>query len=169
MGELKLVTGVLLEALRLYPALPQLSRNVDEDFTISTASNAPGADESIRERMFIPAKSKIVISVAAVHYNPMYWPEPEDFRPARFCEAYNKDAFLGFSTGRKSCLGRRFAETEGTAVLAAILARYEISVDGSKFPAIPGESPQALRQRLLKPSHTLSLAPTHLPLIFRRR
>ncbi|KAG8704825.1 hypothetical protein FRC09_003308, partial [Ceratobasidium sp. 395] len=69
MNELKLVTGVLLEALRLYPALPQLSRNVDEDFTISTASNAPGTDENVRESIFIPAKSKIVISVAAVHYN----------------------------------------------------------------------------------------------------
>ncbi|KAG8738985.1 hypothetical protein FRC10_006289 [Ceratobasidium sp. 414] len=152
MNDLKIVTGVLLEALRMYPALLQLSRNVDEDFTISVASNAPGADEGVREKMFIPANSKIVISVAATHYNrayselppachdyshspATYWPEPEEFRPTRFCQAYNKDAFLGFSTGRKS-----FAETEGTVVLASILARYEISVDGSKFPEIPGES-----------------------------
>ncbi|KAG9090297.1 hypothetical protein FRC06_001132 [Ceratobasidium sp. 370] len=69
MNDLKIVTGVLLEALRMYPALLQLSRNADEDFTISVASNARGADESIREKMFIPANSKIVISIAATHYN----------------------------------------------------------------------------------------------------
>ncbi|KAG9120876.1 hypothetical protein FRC07_003408 [Ceratobasidium sp. 392] len=72
MNELKLITGVLLEALRLYPALPQLSRNADEDFIVTTASNAPGADEGIREKMLIPAGSKIVISVAATHYNRTY-------------------------------------------------------------------------------------------------
>ncbi|KAG8714607.1 hypothetical protein FRC08_011682, partial [Ceratobasidium sp. 394] len=113
MNDLKIVTGVLLEALRMYPALLQLSRNADEDFTISVASNAPGADESIREKMFIPANSKIVISIAATHYNPIYWPEPEEFRPTRFCRTYNKDAFLGFSTGRKSCLGKRQALPKG--------------------------------------------------------
>jgi hypothetical protein len=36
----------------------------------------------------------------------------------------------------------RFAETEATAALAAILARYEVSVDTALFPDIPGESIQ---------------------------
>ncbi|QRV82620.1 cytochrome P450 family protein [Ceratobasidium sp. AG-Ba] len=169
MNDLKLVTGVMLEALRMYPALLQLSRNADEDFAINVASNAPGAGEETREAMVIPANSKVVIAIAAVHYNPTYWPEPEEFKPERFCTSYNKDAFLGFSTGRKSCIGRRFAETEGTAVLAAILARYQVAIDDTQFPTIPGESIQARRARLLKPSHVLSVAPERLPLVFKRR
>ena len=34
----------------------------------------------------------------------------------------------------------RFAETEIITALAAILVRYEVTVDESKFPNTPGES-----------------------------
>lgn len=53
----------------------------------------------------------------------------------------------------------RFAETEGTAALAAILARYEVSVDAAKFPDIPGESIQVgvLTKRLVEPQLILRI------------
>ena len=44
----------------------------------------------------------------------------------------------------------RFAEIEGTAVLTAILAQYETSIDHSKFPSIPGESPQVSIQSIFE-------------------
>ncbi|KAG9080149.1 hypothetical protein FRC06_007013 [Ceratobasidium sp. 370] len=153
----------------MYPAAPRLTKIAAEDSVLSVARNGKGADENARETIFVPAKSRVVIATLAVHYNPQHWEEPEEFRPSRFVDAYNKDAFLAFGVGRRACLGRKFAETEGTAVLAIILAQYEISIDHSKFPSIPGESPQARRERLLRPYYMMTLAPEHLPLVFKRR
>ncbi|KAG8695832.1 hypothetical protein FRC09_008902 [Ceratobasidium sp. 395] len=168
-GELKLATGVFMEALRMYPVSPQLSRNVTEDIIVSVARNGPGTDENDRVDIAVPAGSNIIMSVLATHYNPRYWPEPEEFRPARFSGAYNKDAFLPFGTGRRACLGRKFAETEATAAIATILLRYEVSVDSSKFSTIPGETDHARRERLLRPYHFLTMVPENMPLVFTRR
>ncbi|KAG8729097.1 hypothetical protein FRC12_021260 [Ceratobasidium sp. 428] len=170
MNELKLVTGTFYETLRMYPlATPRLAKLAEEDYVLSVARNSPGSDQNDRETIFIPAGSRVVISVTAVHYNPRHWPEPEQFRPARFTDAYNKDAFLSFGTGRRACIGRKFAETEATAVLATILSQYEVSIDHSKFPRIPGESLEARRERLLRPYYLLTLAPENVPLVFKRR
>ncbi|KAG8733269.1 hypothetical protein FRC10_000330 [Ceratobasidium sp. 414] len=169
MNELKLVTGTFLEALRMYPGTPRLTKIAAEDSVLSVARNGPGSDENTRQIIFVPAKSRVAIAIPAVHYDPRHWPEPEEFRPSRFVEAYNKDAFLAFGVGRRACVGRKFAETEGTAVLATILSQYEISIDHSKFPSIPGEGPQARRERLLRPCHMMTLAPENLPLVFKKR
>ncbi|KAG9089767.1 hypothetical protein FS749_001071 [Ceratobasidium sp. UAMH 11750] len=141
LSELKLVTGAFMESLRMYP-VPQLSKNVERDIVLSVAQNNAGTDENDRVEMAVPAGANVIMSILATHYNPRYWPEPEEFRPARFSGTYNKDAFLAFGTGRRMCIGRRFAETEATAVIAMILARYEISIDSSKFATVPGETVQ---------------------------
>ncbi|KAF8600959.1 cytochrome P450 [Ceratobasidium sp. AG-I] len=167
--DLKLVSGTLYEALRMYPPVLQVMRITEKDTMISVARNTPRTDEHDREDLFIPANSCVAISVIGTHYNPKYWPEPEEFRPSRFSESYNKDAFLSWSTGRRACIGQKFAETEGIAALAAMLARYEISIDQVKFPAIPGESMNARRERLLRPALLITLAPEKLPLVFIRR
>ncbi|KAG9123471.1 hypothetical protein FRC07_014901 [Ceratobasidium sp. 392] len=169
LNELKLVTGTFMESLRMYPVVPQLSKNVDEDIVISVARNGPGTDENDRVNIAIPAGSNIIMSTLATHYNPRYWPEPEEFRPSRFNEGYNKDAFLSFGTGRRACVGRRFAETEATAALATILLRYHVSIDSSKFPTNPGETIQARRERLLRPYHFMTMVPENMPLVFTRR
>lgn len=45
-----------------------------------------------------------------------YWPEPEEFKPDRFIDTeeykYDRDAFVPFSSGARSCVGRKFAEVE---------------------------------------------------------
>ncbi|KAG8741871.1 hypothetical protein FRC10_002332 [Ceratobasidium sp. 414] len=169
LNELKLVTGAFMESLRMYPVVPQLSKNVEQDIVLSVARNGTGTDENDRADMAIPAGANIIMSILATHYNPRYWPEPEEFRPARFSGIYNKDAFLPFGNGRRMCIGKRFAETEATAVIAGILARYEISVDSSRFSTIPGETNQARRERLLRPYHFLTMVPEKMPLVFTRR
>jgi len=167
--KLKLVLGVFLESLRMYPVSAQNVRIAEQDSVLSVARNTPGASENEREDLFVPAKSYVFVSLPGIHYNPTYWPEPQEFRPSRFSGAYNKDAFIPFSVGRRTCIGQKFSETEGTAALAAILARYEVSVDAARFPDIPGESIQARRERLLKPTHFITWTPQNLPLVFTRR
>ncbi|QRV81225.1 cytochrome P450 family protein [Ceratobasidium sp. AG-Ba] len=169
LNDLKLATGTLLESLRMYPVALRIAKLVAEDSVLTVARNGPGTGESMREKIFLPAGSRAVIAVTAVHYNPRYWPEPEEFQPTRFTDSYNRDAFLAFGVGRRACVGRKFAETEGAAVLATILSKYEILVDHTKFQTIPGESLQARRERLLRPNYHITIAPENLPLVFKRR
>ncbi|KAF8600983.1 cytochrome P450 [Ceratobasidium sp. AG-I] len=167
--DLKLMTGILYETLRMYPPVLQMLQIAEHDATISIARNIPGTDQHTREKLFVPANSHVVLSIIGTHYNPRYWPEPEEFRPSRFSEPYNKDAFVPWLNGRRTCIGQKFAETEGIAALATILARYEVTVDQSKFSTIPGESINARRERLLRPAHLIMSAPEKLPLVFTRR
>ncbi|CAE7126410.1 unnamed protein product, partial [Rhizoctonia solani] len=169
MNDLNLVECVFWEGLRLYPVVSQAPKVAIEDSVVSVARNGPGADENTREDFFIPKGSNIWLCFTAVHYNPTYWSEPEKFRPKRFLEPHNKDAFLAFSIGSRSCLGRKFAETEGIVALAMLIARYEIKVDEQKFPTIPGESILEREARLLDPVQHITLAPARLPLVFKRR
>ncbi|QRW18784.1 cytochrome P450 family protein [Rhizoctonia solani] len=167
--DIHLVECVFWESLRLYPVTSHVARIATQDSVVSVARNGPGADENTRENFFIPKGSNIWLSLTAVHYNPTYWAEPEKFRPKRFMEPHNKDAFLAFSTGMRSCIGRRFAEVEGTVALALLLERYEIKIDKEKFPAIPGESALEREARFLNPIQRSTVTPMKVPLVFKRR
>ncbi|KAG9125254.1 hypothetical protein FRC07_008381 [Ceratobasidium sp. 392] len=142
LSELKLVTGVFLEALRMYPVVMQVQKLAQEDTILSVARNGPGKDQHTREEFLVPAKSLVYISILGTHYDPIHWPEPERFSPARFTETYNKDAFLAFSAGHRSCIRRKFAETEATVALAMLLIKYEIAIDDKRFSPVAGESAQ---------------------------
>ena len=37
-----------------------------------------------------------------------YWEDPKEFKPSRFLQEWDRDAFLPFSMGSRSCLGRRY-------------------------------------------------------------
>ena len=77
------------------------------------------------------------------HRQAEYWSEPKDFRPERWlddqpppgCPAH---AFLMFSHGARSCLGREFATMEGTLVLASIAQRFRIEAASDHPPKVDG-------------------------------
>ncbi|EKM52718.1 uncharacterized protein PHACADRAFT_211938 [Phanerochaete carnosa HHB-10118-sp] len=78
--------------------------------------------------------TSLQISVAALHYNPRYWDDPLAFKPERFHGDWPREACLPFSSGARSCLGRRSFETEGIAILTMLLSRYKIELkDDLKF------------------------------------
>jgi len=49
-------------------------------------------------------------------FSAHYWPEPELFKPDRFIDTeeyrWNRDAFVPFSAGARSCVGQKFAQVE---------------------------------------------------------
>ncbi|KAL6958155.1 hypothetical protein U1Q18_049024 [Sarracenia purpurea var. burkii] len=61
-----------------------------------------------RNRIF-PAGTAILISVAGVHFNPEYYPNPWKFDPENFSpeamENRPKLAFMPFSVGARNCIG----------------------------------------------------------------
>ncbi|KAF8605417.1 cytochrome P450 [Ceratobasidium sp. AG-I] len=163
--KLTYVTAVLYETLRLYPAVITIPKHalVDAELTVSLK---PGTTEVIS----IPASTRVGIHVPGLHYNSKYWDDPEDFIPERFLDPkWNRDAFIPFAVGPRSCIGRRFAETVLSAFLVRILSKYRVSIDESKFKSIPGESILDRKARFLRPKAILSLAPPKLPLVFTPR
>lgn len=65
----------------------------------------------------------------ALHMDPTYWDEPEEFRPERFLDENGQLAprisnWMPFSTGRRVCVGESVAKVELLLSLAYFLKRY---------------------------------------------
>ncbi|KAG8995052.1 hypothetical protein FRB94_008787 [Tulasnella sp. JGI-2019a] len=179
--KLNRVQALFQETLRLYPAISELTKFVEDDvkFSVQAAlSDSDVADtttlnekDGLRTEVFIPRGSEVLLDVLAVHHNPRYWPDPYTFNPDRFMDPkWPRNAFLSFSTGARSCMGRRFSETEFTAIITLIIRRYTVSIDPIRFPDIIGESKLQRRERVLKSSMSLDIRPSGaVPLLFKRR
>ena len=79
-------------------------------------------------------------SLADVHLNSEYYPEPHKYDPGRWLRPdpvpNTVYPFLGWGAGRHSCTGMKVAKLEMKLILAVFLTRYEFNLvdkDG-KFP-----------------------------------
>ncbi|GJJ08151.1 hypothetical protein Clacol_002359 [Clathrus columnatus] len=126
------VLAVLYESLRLFPMVTMLVREIADDVTFSKQKS----DGTI-EQVPVTKDNLVILDIAALHYNPKYWTDPEKFDPTRFLGNYNKDAYLPFSGGMRACIGRRFAEVEGIAILVMLLSRYKVELkDPGKYAGL---------------------------------
>ncbi|KDQ10003.1 hypothetical protein BOTBODRAFT_36622 [Botryobasidium botryosum FD-172 SS1] len=167
--------AVFYEATRLFP-VPSIAKTAVCDTTLTiNASIPPGADIvdgkfDQQKVVFVPNGAFVMLDVFGLHYNPRHWKDPNHFNPERFMSAdWNRDAFMTFSAGSRACLGRRFSEIEAVTALTMITMRYKIELNGDLFHIIHGETPRATRERLLKVTQGITLAPVRLPLLFRKR
>jgi hypothetical protein len=55
----------------------------------------------------VRVKRYLIYNDIVIYPAAKYWPDPYEFRPSRFLENYNKDAFIPFSAGARSCIGQR--------------------------------------------------------------
>ncbi|KAJ3923191.1 cytochrome P450 [Lentinula edodes] len=116
----------------------------------------------------VPQGTAITINTVGLHYNPRYWKDPEEFRPSRFLEPdWPRDAFLPFSAGPRACIGRKFFETEGIAILTLLISRYKIEV--KEEPQFASETFEERKARVLASKPGLTITPIQVPLVFKRR
>ncbi|KAG8819652.1 hypothetical protein FRC19_009628 [Serendipita sp. 401] len=155
--------AVIYEALRLYSPVSVFPKLAAEDSTFVTYSN-DGDNTPIL--ITIPKDTTILIDIAAIHRNPKYWKEPNEFRPERFMGDYNRDAFFSFGAGPRSCMGKRFSEIEALTFLANLVLKYRF--EGT--PLNEKETTEERKARLLRwKLGGLTLYPERLPLTFIRR
>ncbi|TFK44816.1 cytochrome P450 [Crucibulum laeve] len=164
--EMPLLTrsmAVLNETLRMFPPVTAIPKYSAED-TVLTAGNINEDSTTIP----VPQGTAITISTPGLHYNPRYWEDPHTFKPSRFLKQdWPRDAFLPFSGGARACLGRKFLETEGVAILTLLVSQYKIEVkEEAQFAA---ETFEARKTRILDAKAGLTLTPVHVPLTFTRR
>ncbi|KDR75778.1 hypothetical protein GALMADRAFT_248465 [Galerina marginata CBS 339.88] len=163
--EMPLLTysnAVFYETLRMFPPVSAIPKIAAEDTSL-VASNCHGEQTTVP----IPKGTDITISTPGLHYNPRYWEDPQEFKPARFLKDWPRDAFLPFSAGARACLGRKFFETEGIAILTMLVSKYRISI--KEEPQFTGETFKQRKERVLTTRQGLTVTPVRVPLVFTRR
>ncbi|XP_020516560.2 cytochrome P450 4V8 [Labrus bergylta] len=114
--KLKYLDCVIKEALRLFPSVPFFARYIREDCHINGFK--------------VPKGANAVIIPYALHRDPRYFPEPEEFRPERFLPENSVGrppyAYIPFSAGLRNCIGQRFALMEEKVILSSILRNFNI-------------------------------------------
>ncbi|XP_023975565.2 taurochenodeoxycholic 6 alpha-hydroxylase-like isoform X2 [Physeter macrocephalus] len=116
-------TMCIKEALRLYPPVSFVSRDLSKPITFPDGRS-------------LPAGIPLSLSFYGLHHNPRVWPNPEVFDPSRFApgSARHSHAFLPFSGGSRNCIGKQFAMNEMKVAVALTLLRFELAPDPSRVP-----------------------------------
>ncbi|XP_011862363.1 PREDICTED: cytochrome P450 4g15-like [Vollenhovia emeryi] len=119
--EMKYLERVILETLRLFPPVPAIARQLNEEVKLVTGDYV------------LPKSTTIVIPQFAVHRLEKYYPNPNVFNPDNFLpENMQKRpyyAYIPFSAGPRSCVGRKFAMLKLKVLLSTILRNYRIISD----------------------------------------
>ncbi|CAN9510230.1 unnamed protein product [Ophioblennius macclurei] len=114
--KLRYLECVIKESLRLFPSVPFFGRTLREDCHINGFK--------------VPKGATGLVVTYALHRDPRYFPEPEEFRPERFLPENSVGrppyAYIPFSAGLRNCIGQRFALMEEKLVLASILRSFNI-------------------------------------------
>jgi len=160
---LNYILCVLNETLRMFPPVVAIPKEAAEDCTLVMTGNA-GEQVTVA----VPKGSTVSINIVGLHYNPKYWEDPLSFKPSRFEGGkWPRDAFIPFSSGPRSCLGRRFSEAEFVVVIAMLVKKYKIAV--KEEPQFFGETYEERKERVLRVKSGLTLTPLRMPLVFVRR
>ncbi|XP_017901982.1 PREDICTED: cytochrome P450 4A10 [Capra hircus] len=90
LDQMPYTTMCIKEAMRLYPPVPAISRELSKPITFPDGRS-------------LPAGIKVALSIYGLHHNPKVWPNPEVFDPSRFALGSNQHshAFLPFSGGSR--------------------------------------------------------------------
>jgi cytochrome P450 len=124
--RLRQTERAIRESMRLYPPVYAFDRTPTRDCTI--------AGRSVR------AGTIVLISPYVVHRRADLYEHPQDFRPDRWgagAADLPRYAYLPFGGGPRICIGSRFAETEMTLVLAAMLQQASVRPHTSAVTADP--------------------------------
>lgn len=114
LNDLKKGSALLNESLRLFPPAAVISRQATEDKQVGD--------------FHVPAYSHVLIPIRAVHYDPRWYPNPEQLDLSRWlddsADERPRQSFLPFGGGNRICIGNRFALMESQLVTARILQRF---------------------------------------------
>ncbi|XP_028640278.1 cytochrome P450 3A13-like, partial [Grammomys surdaster] len=112
--QMEYLDMVVNETLRLYPIAGRLERVCKTDVEING--------------VFIPKGTVVMVPTFALHKDPKYWPEPEEFRPERFSkknqDSINPYVYLPFGNGPRNCIGMRLALINMKVALVRVLQNF---------------------------------------------
>ncbi|EDV34702.2 uncharacterized protein Dana_GF20812 [Drosophila ananassae] len=114
--EMKYLERVILETLRLYPPVPLIARRVDYDLKLASGPYT------------VPKGTTVIVLQYCVHRRPDIYPNPTKFDPDNFLPERMANrhyyAFIPFSAGPRSCVGRKYAMLKLKVLLSTIVRNY---------------------------------------------
>jgi cytochrome P450 len=149
-SRLKRCQALFLETLRVYPPITAIPK-----MTTKGAQTLQVGDISIA----VPPHTEIFPLMIAIQTDPAYWDDPFEWKPSRWLSAAadsskggeptgeelvapQRGTFFPWSDGPQGCVGKKFAQVEGAAMLACLLQRHRVRVRPR-----PGETGAQARQR----------------------
>lgn len=129
MKDLKYLSAVLRETLRLSPTVPAFVRQVRDENKEDPPS--VGGYEIKRD-------SKIIALISKAQQDPeVYGEDAKEFKPERMLdeqfEKLPKSAWKPFGTGMRACIGRPFAWQEALLATALILQVFDLKLDNPSY------------------------------------
>lgn len=124
--EMKFLTLVIKETLRLHPPVPMLlPRECQEKCEINGFQ--------------IPAKATVIVNAWGIGRDPEYWNEPESFIPERFLDSsidYKGSNFeyIPFGSGRRICPGISYGMANVELPLAMLLYHFDWKLPNGMKP-----------------------------------
>ncbi|WOH06833.1 hypothetical protein DCAR_0626262 [Daucus carota subsp. sativus] len=137
LNQLKTVTMILYEVMRLYPPTSMIHRAISKDTKLGD--------------MVLPAWIQLSIPITLMNHDPDIWGEDvNEFKPERFEEGvFNskmQSIFFAFASGPRKCVGQGMAMVIDKFVIATLLQRFSFEISSSYVHA---------------PKHAFLLVPQH--------
>lgn len=128
--ETPYLTACINEALRLGPPLYRPERICTKDWSY--------------ENIYIKRKTTVFLCNWAMHRDPTYFTDPDEFRPQRFLPEnknnINQYAFVPFGLGPRGCIGIRFAYESLKLLFIYLIRNFNVeSRNDTKLQYKPGQ------------------------------
>ncbi|THH08425.1 hypothetical protein EW145_g2712 [Phellinidium pouzarii] len=135
-NKLTLLLYSIWESQRLYASAGFIPRQLTEDAVINVV-------RPTQQSMHLKKGSRIMFDLTAIGRNPHIFKDPEIFKPSRW-ESFSEHDVAMFGFGPRSCVGRKFAQTEAVAFLSTLLYEWKIETN-----SLPGESKAHYEERVM--------------------
>jgi len=138
--RLRYAESIIKESMRLYPPAWNIGRQAVSDTEIGG--------------YYVPAGTQVYLSQWAVHRDPRYYDNPEEFNPGRWTDGLEKRlpkyAYFPFGGGPRLCIGNSFAMMEAVMLLASIAQRFRLAI-------VPNHTVTAWPSLTLRPKHGIKV------------
>ncbi|KAF5284625.1 hypothetical protein FQA39_LY16983 [Lamprigera yunnana] len=112
--EMKYLDATVKETARKYPVLPFIDRRCKKLYKISNID------------VTIDKDTPVLVSLLGLHYDPRYFPNPEEFNPDRFFMESNNSAYMPFGQGQRNCVGSLLGTVIVKMAVIKLLQKFKL-------------------------------------------
>jgi len=125
--------AVMRECLRLQSASVRISREATKDDVLPLHKPIVTQSGKTINELPIPKGTRLFIATQGYHVNSDVWgDDSNEFKPERWLVNRDTTGLFGnvltFSSGIRSCPGRKFAFVEMQAIMVALIANFEMRI-----------------------------------------